>query len=98
MGNKKQRYEESQDENKVTLEDFIIPQKIKAFTAHYKPANRQTLTTIAFDDSRLREFFKAWITKVGDPLAIYVERLEALGYVMTVGIMGEPVIIVEEKV
>lgn len=86
------------DEKRVTLEDFIIPQKINAFQNAYAPCNDERAATAIFDDSRLREFFKAWICKEGDPLAIYVERLERLGYRMTVTTAGDPAILVTQNI
>lgn len=80
---------------KVTIDDFIIPQKVTAFTTAYRPAKKQALTSEVFTDTRLREFFNAYVTKVGDPLAEYISRLERLGYKMQVSLTGEPAIIVE---
>lgn len=88
-------YNNMQQGEKVTIDDFIIPQKVTAFTTAYRPAKKQTLTSEVFTDTRLREFFKAYVTKVGDPLAEYISRLERLGYKMQVSLTGEPAIIVE---
>lgn len=97
MGRKNKDYDMEEVADKVCLEDFIVPQKIVAFREYYKPVPRLGLNTIAFTDAKLREFFKAYITKVGDPLAVYVERLENLGFKMQVSILGEPAILVEER-
>lgn len=97
MGKRNKDYDMEEVADKVCLEDFIVPQKIVAFREYYKPVAQQGLNTEVFTDARLREFFKAYITKVGDPLAVYVERLENLGFKMRVSIMGEPAILVEER-
>ena len=97
MGKKNKNFDMDEMADKVCIEDFIVPQKIVAFREYYKPVSRLGLNTVAFTDAKLREFFKAYITKVGDPLAVYVERLENLGYKMQVSILGEPAILVEER-
>jgi len=89
-----------EDEKKdgVTLEDFIIPQKIVAFKNYYRPVEKESLATSVFTDATLRQFFKAWPCTLGDPLRIYLQRLENLGFKMRVSISGEPAIFVEERV
>ena len=87
------------DEEKktVTIDDYIIPEKIKAFVERYKPTDKQTQTCEVFTDARLRDFFKAVPTPVGDSLKEYINLLSCYGYQMHVSIQGEPAIFVEEK-
>lgn len=83
----------------VTLEDFVVPQKVEAFAEAYAPASSQTMATEVFDDARLRSFFRAFpIAKVGDPLSVYVAMLEKRGFRMRVSIEGEPAIFANTKV
>lgn len=87
-----------QIQEKVTLEDFVVPQKIYAFIEYYRPVEKQTQTCEVFNDARLREFFKAVpIPGLGDPLKIYLERLADAGFKMRVSLTGEPAIFAEEK-
>lgn len=90
---------EKQNQPSVTMEDFIIPQKVDAFTQNYKPVDTQTQTCEVFNDARLREFFKAVpIPDLGDPLVDYLEMLEARGFFMRVSLTGEPAIFCELKI
>lgn len=90
---------EKQNQPSVTMEDFIIPQKVDAFTQTYSPVNIQTQTCEVFNDARLREFFKAVpIPGLGDPLVDYLEMLEAHGFFMRVSLTGEPAIFCELKI
>ena len=78
----------------VTINDFIVPQKVDAFCNAYTPCDYEDETTEVFTDARLREFFKAWICPLGDPLTTYLTLLSARGYTMRVSITGEPAIFV----
>jgi hypothetical protein len=78
----------------TSLADFIVPQKVDAFCNAYTPCDYEDETTEVFTDARLREFFKAWICPLGDPLATYLTLLSARGYTMRVSITGEPAIFV----
>ena len=87
--NKKNRDEMTDimpDNEGTSLEDFIVPQKITAFTNAYEPCQPYEATD-KFDDARLREFFKAYVCTCGDPLSVYLDRLANLDppFVMTVG-------------
>lgn len=94
---KKDVYEEAQKEG-TTLEDYIIPQKIDAFVEAFQPVEQQKLATKTFDETALRVFFKAYVTTLGDPLVIYLARLEEKGFKMTVSISAnEPAILVTER-
>lgn len=81
---------------KVNLEDFMIMEKVEAFLAAYRPAGTQTMQTEEFDDARLREFFKAYVCPLGDPLKIYVRTLATHGFQMQTSIVsGQPVILAD---
>lgn len=91
--------QQGQQENpSVSIEDFIIPQKVEAFVEMYHPLDRQTLTCEVFNEARLREFFKAIpLPGLGDPLVKYVELLDWRGYHMHVSLTGEPAIFCDPK-
>lgn len=84
------------EEQGTTLEDFVIPQKLDAFSEAYEPVDESMATEI-FDDARLRQFFKAYPCSLGDPLVIYLARLNDMGYFMHVSATGEPAIFVVER-
>ena len=83
----------------VSINDFIVLQKIQAFTDAYEPAGEEGFNTYSFDDRKLREFFKAYpIPSVGDPLSAYIDSLEMYGFTLNIGLSGEPVIIVKDRI
>lgn len=84
-------------EQGTTIDDFIIPQKVKAFLDAYKNEEDEKLATIIFDEKKLREFFKAYPCSLGDPLKGYLDCLEMAGFRMQVCTAGEPAIFVSEK-
>ena len=94
---KKKEAPESSEEQKATLADFVIEQKITAFTRTYQPCPAR-LATKTFNDTNLRTFFKAYPCTLGDPLTIYLNRLEEEGFTMEVDMMDEPCIFVCERV
>ena len=81
----------------VTINDFIVPQKVDAFCQAYAPCDYEDETTETFTDARLREFFKAWLCPIGDPLTAYLEMLSVNGFSMKVSITGEPAIFVRAR-
>lgn len=85
------------EDSGVTIMDFVAPQKVEAFCRGYSPTMTETFSTEVFNESRLREYFKADVCSVGDPLVVYLQMLDAAGYKMTTSITGEPVILVNEK-
>jgi hypothetical protein len=93
---KKDVYEEAEREG-TTIEDYIIPQKVQAFIDAYEPVEQQKFATTIFDETKLRAFFKAYITTLGDPLVVYLTRLEDAGFKMQVSTQNEPAIFVTEK-
>lgn len=90
---------EENEKKSPTIDDFVIIEKVDAFCKQYRPAKEHTFTTEAFNEERLREFFKAYeLFSQGDPLKVYIDELAARGYRMSVTVYGEPAIIVEEKI
>lgn len=103
---KKQQYDYDDDYNdlspadmgepevaKVSLEDFVVKEKVSAFQRAYKPCTEDTPGAEAFDDARLREVLKAYVCGLGDPLKLYVEDLKLAGFRMDISIAtGEPAI------
>ena len=88
---------EGASEQGTTLADFVIEQKITAFEEAYQPCEVEKLASKWFDDTKLRTFFKAYPCSLGDPLTIYLDRLQDKGFRMKVGAMEEPVIFVTER-
>lgn len=88
-------YDEAKEQG-TTLEAFIMPQKVEAFKDAYQPC-AENLATEIFDETRLRNFFKAWLTSLGDPLVLYLRDLEDAGFKLRVGRIGEPAIFVTER-
>lgn len=99
MGRKKSNdmADENGESHGPTINDFVARQKVSAFASAYEPASEQTFTTEVFNEIRLREYFKADVCTLGDPLVVYLDLLEGLGFNMTTSIQGEPVILVNEK-
>ena len=97
MARKKKEPTEGADEQGTLLEDYVIPQKIIAFKEYYKSCE-PNIATEKMGEIRLRQFFKAYPCSLGDPLTIYLQRLEDAGYKMRV-VPGcdEPVICVIEQ-
>ena len=94
----KKDYETEGGEKKkaVTLEDFFVYDKVMAFSRKYRPVKEQTFSTEVFNEERLREFFKAYVFPLGDPLKLYLQELSIKGFEMSVSVSGEPAILVEE--
>lgn len=87
---------EGASEQGTTLADFVLEQKITAFVEAYQPCDEKVASKW-FDETKLRTFFKAYPCTLGDPLTIYLNRLEDKGFKMKVGAMEEPVIYVTER-
>ena len=82
----------------VGLRDFIVPAKVEAFINSYRPCNEFDMGYESFTDAELREFFKAYVCGLGDPLALYIDDLKTAGFRMTVSMVtGEPTIFVVRK-
>lgn len=96
MGKKRDPLEGASEQG-TTIEDFVIPQKVEAFCEAYQQVEHERLATQIFDETKLRTFFKAYPCSLGDPLTVYLKRLENHGYKMQVSTMNEPAIFVTEK-
>ena len=86
--------------DKVSLSDFYIPEKVSAFVQSYVPCNEGDPGYEQFDDSRLREVFKAYVCGLGDPLALYIEDLKMASppFRMQISLVtGEPCIFARRK-
>ena len=85
---------------KISLRDFVIPEKLQAFVRGYVPCNEGDPGYEQFDDSRLREVFKAYVCGLGDPLKLYIEDLKLANppFVMECSMVtGEPCIFARRK-
>ena len=83
---------------KVSLRDFIVPEKVSAFVNGYAPCNEGDDGYEQFDDARLREVFKAYVCGLGDPLKLYIEDLQMAGFRMQCSMAtGEPCVFARRK-
>ena len=83
---------------KISLEDFVIFEKVSAFCRTYEPCDEFDAGAERFDDGRLREYFKAYVCGLGDPLAIYIEEMKIKGFVMVTSLAtNEPCIFARLK-
>ena len=82
---------------KVSLRDFVVTEKVSAFVRAYVPCNEGDEGYEQFDDSRLREVFKAYVCTLGDPLGLYIEDLKMAGFQMEMSVAGEPAIFAVRK-
>lgn len=92
MGKKDERMMEISKQAQVTLRDFVIQSKIKAFCDQYAPQDHWTEDCDIFTDYQLRTYFKAVVCPLGDPLSLYLQELEMRGFKMRNDECGEPVI------
>ena len=83
---------------KISLRDFIITEKVRAFQRDYEPCDEFDPGAEMFDDGRLREYFKAYVCGLGDPLALYVEDLKLADFRMATSVAtNEPAIFARRK-
>ncbi|HBF05467.1 MAG TPA: hypothetical protein DDW28_05025 [Prevotella sp.] len=96
---KKQDFDvvENNEQTQVTLDDFVIPAKIEAFCNQYAPQDHWSEGCDMFTDYQLRSYFKAVVTPLGDPLALYIAELGYRGFRMKTDESGEPVIYCKPK-
>ena len=80
---------DNDEQAEVTLQDFVIPAKIEAFGEQFE---HWTEDCEVFNDARLREYFKAIVCPLGDPLSLYLQELGYKGFHMQHDESGEPVI------
>jgi hypothetical protein len=84
---------------KISLRDFMVPQKVQAFIRDYEPCNEGDNGYEQLDDARLREVFKAYVCGLGDTLGLYIEDLEAAGFRMRISIAtGEPCLFARRRI
>lgn len=88
---KKQEFETT-EKPEVTLNDYVVPEKVEAFCRQYKPAQKWSEGCDVFADYQLRAYFKAVVTPLGDPLVVYLQMLSTHGFNMQNDVCGEPVI------
>ncbi len=89
---RKNELAENDGQAEVTLMDFVIPAKIKAFCDQYKPIDHWREDCDMFTDYQLRSYFKAVVCPLGDPLSLYLAELDCRGFKMRNDECGEPVI------
>ena len=83
----------------VTLRDFMVPEKVNAFVHSYEPCDEFTPGAERFDDARLREYFKAYVCPLGDPLSLYIEDLKLADFRMVTSVATNiPCIFVKLKI
>jgi len=87
-----------QEVAKVSLEDFVVLEKVQAFCRAYEPCNELDEGYEQFNDAQLRQLFKATVCGLGDPLKIYIEELKLGGFHMAMSLAtGEPCIFARRK-
>ena len=74
MAKKEDPYKDAKEQG-TSIMEFIIPQKVRAFCSYYSPATEYNSSN-SFNETQLRDFFKAWPTSLGDPLEEYLTMLE----------------------
>ena len=73
------------DQFQVHLEDYVIKEKVSAFVRCYAPCGEWDADCYkAFDEGQLRDFFKATVCGLGDPLRLYIEDLKMAGFSLEV--------------
>ena len=83
----------------VTLRDFMVSEKVNAFVHSYEPCDEFTPGAERFDDDRLREYFKAYVCPLGDPLSLYIEDLKLADFRMVTSVATNiPCIFVKLKI
>ena len=83
---------------KISLADFVIKEKVEAFLNDYEPCAEFHPAAERFDDGRLREYFKAYVCGLGDPLGLYIEDLKMAGFRMVTSLATDkPAIFAHRK-
>lgn len=71
---------------------------LRAFNNTYEPVSSEHLAQEVFTIGRLREYFQAWIIpKMPDPLPLYIEELDYMGFPMRTSFDGSPCILVRYR-
>ena len=71
---------------KISLDDFVIKDKVSAFARSYEPCDEFDPRAERFGDAELRAYFKAYVTGIGDPLSRYIEDLKLSNFVMVTSV------------
>ena len=82
---------DNDEQAEVTLQDFVIPAKIEAFGKQFEPLDHWTEDCEVFNDARLREYFKAIVCPLGDPLSLCLQEEGYTGFHIQHDERGEPV-------
>ena len=86
------------DAFQVHLSDYVIPEKVSAFVRAYEPCAEFDEGYEQFDEAQLRDFFKATVCGLGDPLKLYIDDLKMAGFRMDISLAtGEPCIFARRK-
>ena len=86
------------DQFQVHLSDYVIPEKVSAFVRCYAPCSEWDEGAESFDEAQLRDFFKATVCGLGDPLKLYIEDLVMAGFRMDISVAtGEPCVFARRK-
>lgn len=72
------------DQFQVHLEDYVIKEKVSAFVRCYAPCGEWDEGCKAYSEAQLRDFFKATVCGLGDPLRLYIEDLKMAGFSLEV--------------
>lgn len=71
---------------------------LNAFQRSYEPVDSQHLAQVIFTMGRLREYFQAWIVpKMPDPLPVYLEELDYMGFPVRTSFDGSSCIMVRYR-
>ena len=71
---------------------------LNAFRNTYEPVSIEHMTQEYFTMGRIREYFQAWIVpKMPDPLPLYLEELDYMGFQMRTSFDGSPCIMVRYR-
>ena len=71
---------ENDDEAKVSLEDFVLPELVTAFCEAYEAIDEWEDGCEIFTYTKLRTMFKAVNVTIGDPFIIYKQMLAERGF------------------
>lgn len=83
---------------KIRLEDFTVKEKVAAFQRDYEPCDEFDAGAERFGDGELREYFKAYVTGLGDPLRLYIDDLMLADFRMRTSLAtGKPCIFARRK-
>lgn len=84
---------------KISLRDFVLEDKVQAFCHDFEPCGEFDAGAVRFGDAELREYFKAYVCGLGDPLTLYIEDLKIYGsFVMVTSLAtDEPAVFARRK-